>query len=241
MKTLDNKVALITGGSRGIGAAIATRMKDDGATVVTADLAGAEIDCDVRDPTAVQAAVERVVCEQGRLDVVVANAGVSGPVAPIGEVTYEQWREVQSVNLDGVFHTFRAGSAAMAESGGGVLLAVASIMGIRPGPLAGAYSAAKAGAISLVRSYAIDMRAAGIRANAVCPGFVDTDLVRANQEGLEDALGLDSLDAVVDQIQGRMATPQDVAALAAFLASDRVAFMNGGVYTVDGGLSGNLV
>lgn len=240
MYALEGKVAVVTGASGGIGGAIAVAFRKRGAEVMTADLHDADLTCDVRDEEQINETIARTVKRYGRVDVVVANAGVSGPVAPLHEVSFEEWRALQSVNLDGVFLTLKAGAQQMAAQGSGSLLAVASIMGLRPGPLGGPYSAAKAGVISMVRSFALELRPAGVRANAICPGFIDTALFRVNADKLQAGLGVPDLGAVVAQLQGRMGTAEDVAGLACYLASDRAGFTTGGAYTVDGGISGVL-
>lgn len=198
--------------------------------------------CDVREEAEVDALVDGALERHGRLDIAVANAGVSGPIGPLAETSTEGWKSVMDVNVDGTFRTLRRAGAVMAARGdGGALISTASIMGLRPAPLCGAYSATKAAVISMTRSFALELRPAGVRANAICPGFIDTALLCDRDIDLGEELGIPDLDAVVSRVQGRFGQPADITGLALFLASDRASFLTGGAYTVDGGLSENLL
>jgi NAD(P)-dependent dehydrogenase (short-subunit alcohol dehydrogenase family) len=250
---LKDKIAIVTGGAKGLGAAIAVELDSEGARVVVTDIDGdgaaktaAELArgesavCDVRDDAAVEALVADVVARYGTLDIMVANAGIA-TVTPITEMTMEIWHSVLAVNLDGVFSSVRHAGRAMAATGGGSIITMASITGFAGSPLIAHYAAAKAAVISLTKTAAIELRRHGVRVNAICPGFIGTDLVLDRKSQFEQALGIDDFGAVLDQAQGRLGEVGDVAPLAAFLASDRSRFSNGSTFVVDGGMSASLV
>jgi NAD(P)-dependent dehydrogenase (short-subunit alcohol dehydrogenase family) len=250
---LKEKIALVTGAARGLGAAVAAELASEGARVVVSDidgdgaattakeLAGAESAvCDVRDDAAVAALVEDVVSRHGRLDIMVANAGIA-TVTPITEMTLDEWRAVLAVNLDGVFCSVRHAGRAMAAAGGGSIIAMASITAFAGSPLIGHYAAAKAAVVSLTKTAAVELRPHGVRVNAICPGFIGTDLVHGKAHLFEAGLGLENFEAVINQTQGRMGEVGDVAPLAAFLASERSRFCTGSAFVVDGGMTASLV
>jgi NAD(P)-dependent dehydrogenase (short-subunit alcohol dehydrogenase family) len=250
---LKDKIAIVTGGAKGLGAAIAVELDSEGARVVVTDIDGdgaaktaAELArgesavCDVRDDAAVEALVADVVARYGTLDIMVANAGIA-TVTPITEMTMEVWHSVLAVNLDGVFSSVRHAGRAMAATGGGSIITMASITGFAGSPLIAHYAAAKAAVISLTKTAAVELRGHGVRVNAICPGFIGTDLVLDRKSQFEQALGIDDFGAVLDQAQGRLGEVGDVAPLAAFLASDRSRFSNGSTFVVDGGMSASLV
>jgi NAD(P)-dependent dehydrogenase (short-subunit alcohol dehydrogenase family) len=248
---LENKTAIVTGGGKGLGRAIAERLGAAGATVVVADIdsgaaravaasiaRGEDAYVDVRDESSVQQLVDDVVERHGHLDVFVANAGIAG-VRPIVEMPYDEWRDVLSVDLDGVFLCTKHAGRAMASDGGGSIINVASIKAFGGSPATGHYGAAKAGVVSLTKTAALELRASGVRVNAICPGWVMTDMVAANREQLESALGVD-LEEVLTQLQGRLGEPGEIAALAVWLASDRSRFASGTAYVADGGATASI-
>lgn len=249
---LTDKIAIVTGAGRGIGRAIAEALDAEGAVVVVSDIdetaakgvaaglsRGEAVACDVRDEAAVAALVEGTVARHGRLDVAVANAGI-GYLRPIAEMSLESWREVTSVNLDGVFLTVRHGALAMAASGGGSIVTMASVSGMAGSPLFGHYAAAKAGVINLSKTAAIEFRAHGVRVNAVCPSFIDTEMVRVAKPDFDAAIGGDFTNVIVSR-QGRMGEVGDVTPLVVFLASDRSRFSTASAFVVDGGWTGSLL
>lgn len=249
---LKGKVAVVTGAAKGLGAAIARELDSEGATVVVSDIdgAGAEsvaaglsdgsaVTCDVRDEEQVTELLGWVDSRYGRLDVMVANAGIA-TVKPVAEMGIDEWRSVLETNLDGVYSTVRLAANAMAGTGGGSIITMASITGFAGSPLIAHYAAAKAGVISLTKTVATEMRPHGVRVNALCPGWIGTDLVYDRKHEFERALGID-FDQTINRAQGRLGTPEDVAPLAAFLASDRSRFSTGSVFVVDGGMSAALV
>jgi NAD(P)-dependent dehydrogenase (short-subunit alcohol dehydrogenase family) len=252
MPELNDKIAIVTGAAKGLGRAVAEALASEGATVVVTDIdeagAGATADAidraeaaalDVRDDAAVEALIGDVAGRHGKVDVVVANAGIA-TVTPFTELTFEVWRQVQAVNLDGVFSTIRHAARSMTATGGGSIIAMASITGFAGSPLLAHYAAAKAGVINLVKTAAVELKAANIRVNAICPGFIGTDLVNDNAHFFEEILQVD-FTAVINQAQGRLGEVGDVAPLAAFLASERSRFSTGSAFVVDGGMIASLV
>jgi NAD(P)-dependent dehydrogenase (short-subunit alcohol dehydrogenase family) len=250
---LENKVAIVTGAAKGIGLAIAKKLSEAGALVVLADLdatatqeaaatlTNAEgVACDVRDENQVAQLVRETVERHGHLDVMVSNAGIA-TVNPLVQMTLEEWRNVMAVDLDGVFLCTKHAGLAMAGNGGGSIINIASIKAFGGSPATGSYGAAKAGVVSLTKTAALELRGQGIRVNAICPGWIATDMVSDKKEELESVLGVDFGD-VIDHIQGgRLGEPDEIAAVAVFLASDRSSFSSGSAYVVDGGATASLV
>jgi NAD(P)-dependent dehydrogenase (short-subunit alcohol dehydrogenase family) len=253
MGQLEGKTAIVTGAAKGLGRAVARAYAAEGATVVISDLDGEAaratadaidgahaMTCDVRDERQVAALVQETVTEHGRLDVMVANAGV-GTVKPLVMMDLAEWRQVTSVNLDGVFLCVRHAAAAMVAAGGGTIVNMCSITALTGSPLIGHYAAAKAGVRSLTQTAAVELREAGVRVNCICPGFVETDLVIDQKANFEAALDLDDFDAIIAAKQGRYGTPEEVARLAVFLASERSRFSTGSSFVLDGGARASLL
>jgi NAD(P)-dependent dehydrogenase (short-subunit alcohol dehydrogenase family) len=249
---LDGKVAIVTGAAKGLGHAIAHKLSDAGATVVLSDLDEAAVSsaaaglagctsavCDVRDEAQVQKLVADAVAAHGHLDVMVACAGIA-TVKPIVQMPLEEWRAVLSVDLDGVFLCTKHAGLAMASNGGGSIINIASIKAFGGAPATGHYGAAKAGVVSLTKTAALELRSAGVRVNAICPGWVGTDMVNDHKAEFEEVLGI-SFDDYIGHVQGRLGEPDEIAAVAVFLASDRSRFSSGTAYVVDGGATASLV
>ena len=240
MRGLEGKRALVTGAARGIGLAIAQRLTAEGARVAALDVlaidgAALAIQADVRDEDAVRAAFARVADEWGGLDVVVANAAVqlTGSDDRADRLDLEVWRETLDVNLTGAFLTAKHGVRALLAAGGGAIVCVGSpagAYGIARGLQA--YAASKAGMLGLVRTMAADYAGNGIRVNAVYPGITETPM---NRWWIDDPQTRAEVLAPVPL--GRAARAEEIAAVAAFLASDDASYVTGAVWTVDGGLT----
>ena len=232
---LAGKVAIVTGAGSGIGKATSELFRAEGATVIGADLKGADVECDAGDETAVKTLVENVVADHGRLDIFFANAGISGGFDGLFEQDAATWAEILRINLIGPFLAIKYAAPAIKSSGGGSIICTASVAGIRAGAGGPAYSASKAGVINLVKVAATQMVGANIRVNAICPGLIETGMTefifgRAREKGQEDRIGhLNPLK--------RGGQPIEIANAALFLASDDSSYVNGQAITVDGGLS----
>ena len=232
---LAGKVAIITGAGSGIGKASAELFRSEGATVIGADLKGADVECDAGDEAAVKALVDRTVADHGRLDIFFANAGVSGGFDGLFEQDAAAWAEILRINLIGPFLAIKYAAPAMKVSGGGSIICTASVAGLRAGAGGAAYSASKAGVINLVRVAATQLTGANIRVNAICPGLIETGMTgpiydRARAKGQGDRIGqLNPLK--------RGGEPVEIASAALFLASDDASYVNGQSLPVDGGLS----
>ncbi|MEQ7873290.1 SDR family NAD(P)-dependent oxidoreductase [Sphingomonas sp. ASV193] len=235
MSRLAGKIAIVTGAGSGIGAATVELFRREGATVVGADLKGADVACDAGEEEQVRALVEQVVADHGGLDVFFANAGVSGGFDSLFEQDAATWAEILRINLIGPFLAIKYAAPAMKAKGRGSIIATASVAGLRSGAGGPAYSASKAGVINLVKVAATQLAGANIRVNAICPGLIETGMTqfiydRARQKGQEAAIGhLNPLK--------RGGEPVEIANAALFLASDEASYVNGQAIVVDGGLS----
>lgn len=232
---LDGKVAIVTGAGSGIGKATVALFRSEGATVIGADLNGADVDCDAGDDAAVRALIDRAVADHGRLDIVFANAGISGGLKSIFDQTAEDWTDLLRTNLIGPFLAIKHAAPVMAEASGGSIICTASVAGLRSGAGGPAYSASKAGVISLVRTAAQQLTGSNVRVNAICPGLIETGMTefiydRAREKGQGDKIGH------LNPLQ-RGGEPGEIAKAALFLASDESSYVNGHALVVDGGLS----
>ncbi len=254
MSTLEGKRAIVTGAASGIGRGISQLFVERGAQVAMVDVndeavakAAAEIGdktigiaCDVTSATQVEAAVDRAVSEFGGLDVVVNSAGVDHLPQPLIEHNEAEFDKVLAVNLKGVFLGTKYGGKALADSGGGVIINIGSVAGFGGVPQKAAYACSKAGVITLTQGAALELRSMDIRANVICPGFVRTPMVMDNLEEFKKITGA-TVDEMATQLQGRIAEPSDIAAAAAFLASDEASLITGVVFPIDGGISAKVV
>jgi NAD(P)-dependent dehydrogenase (short-subunit alcohol dehydrogenase family) len=236
MGRLSGKVAIVTGASSGIGKATVELFRSEGASVVGADVSeGAEVRCDAGNEADIRTLVEQVAREHGGLDILFANAGVSGGFASIAEQTAEDWAEILRVNLIGPFLAIKYAAPLMKLRGGGSIVCTASVAGLRSGAGGAAYSASKAGVISLVQTAAQQLSGNGIRVNAICPGLIETGMTQpiyemARARGQEQRIGeLNPLN--------RGGEAEEIARAALFLASDESSYVNGTALVVDGGLS----
>jgi 3-oxoacyl-[acyl-carrier protein] reductase len=230
----SGRVALVTGGASGIGAAVAERLRSEGASVASLDLQPASADGvlalsgDVSSSADVERAVAAVERDLGHVDVLVCSAGVPGQSLPTVEVTDEEWRRVMAVNADGVFFCNRAVLPRMVERGYGRIVNVASIAGKEGNPMAGAYSASKAAVIALTKAIGKDVADTGVLVNCVAPAVIETPIL----EGITQ----EHTEYMVARIpMGRMGTPAEVAALVCWLASEECSFSTGATYDISGG------
>jgi NAD(P)-dependent dehydrogenase (short-subunit alcohol dehydrogenase family) len=243
----DGKVAIVTGGSSGIGRSTAQLYARAGARVVVSDIdedggnetvrllreEGAEsefVRADVGKPDDCEKLVAATVEQYGRLDIACNNAGISGASAPTGEYGIEDWQRVIDINLSSVFYCMRYQIPAMLENDGGAIVNIASILGQVGFANAPAYVAAKHGVVGLTRTAALEYSAKGIRVNAVGPGFISTPLI-AQLEDDDDTKQM----LVAKHAIGRLGKDVEVAALIAFLSSERASFITGSYHAVDGG------
>lgn len=231
---LEGKVALITGAASGLGLATAQRFTEEGAVVVGADLTAAEgvHALDVRDEGAVSALVDAIVAEHGHLDVVVNYAGVAGG-GPVHTVDAADWDRVLDVNLKGTFLVNKHALRPMLEQQSGSIVNIASVEGLQGTEGGSSYNASKGAVVVLTKNMAIDYGRAGIRVNAICPGFIDTPMFRAVMGSEHIAQFRDEYRN--DHMLGRFGRPEEIAAVALFLASDDASFVTGVALPVDGG------
>ena len=237
---LSGKVAIVTGAASGIGKAAVELFRSEGAEVVAADIAEAEgiVRTDAGNDEDVRALIDHAVATHGGLDIVFANAGISGGLASIFEQTAEDWAEILRVDLIGPFLAIKHSAPVLKARGGGSIICTASVAGLRSGAGGAAYSAAKAGVINLVTTAAQQLYGTNIRVNAICPGLIETGMTEilykmARDAGREDRIGdLNPL--------RRGGEPDEIAQAALFLASDESAYVNGQALIVDGGLSSSM-
>jgi len=241
MGTLQDRSIVVTGGSSGIGAAIAARLVAEGARVVVGSRTEPSVDgaawvpTDVTDPVAVDALVAAAVERHGGLDALVANAGVQVEKT-IAETTDEEFDHVMDVNVRGVFLCCRAAVRHMRDHGGGAIVNVGSVAGDTADHGLAVYNASKGAVHALTRAIAIDHGRDGVRCNAVRPGWIATAMAEVVFEQADDPAAMRSA-AVARHPVGRLGSPGDVAAMVAWLVSDDAAFVSGSMFTVDGGLT----
>jgi NAD(P)-dependent dehydrogenase (short-subunit alcohol dehydrogenase family) len=245
MGLLDGKVAVITGAGSGMGKASVKVLVREGASVVAGDISGAEKDtadevggnvvpvhCDVTQEADVEAMVQKAVDEFGRLDAVLNVAGIAEGVSVV-DLTSEHYDRTMDVDLRGVLFGMKHGIRAMLEAGnGGAVVNWSSVGGLGGSPFTAVYNAAKHGVIGATKCAAVEYGAQGIRVNAVCPGFVHTEIMGAHPEHMPGILEKAAL--------GRGGQPHEIAEVAAFLASDRASFASGAIIPVDGGWSAKI-
>lgn len=249
---LAGKVAIVTGAGSGIGRASTKLFCAEGAKVLAVDrneeglretvegLKGQAIahGADVGDEDAVKAYIARAEKEFGGLDIVYANAGISGGLVSLLDVSVEMFTEILRINLIGPFLAIKHAAPKMAAKGKGSIVCTASVAGLRANAGGVPYSASKAGVISLVQTSANALIGTGVRVNAICPGLIETGMTQpifdnARAKGVSDKIGQ------LNPLQ-RGGEPREIAAMALFLASDEASYVNGQAFPVDGGLSSTL-
>ena len=248
---LEQKRAIVTGAASGIGRASTQHLAAEGASVLLADIdpeveavaeairsAGGEATAaivDVGDDSAVEALVARALNDLGGLDICFANAGILSSIAPILDLTREDWEKMFRVNVFGIVACIRYAGRAMVEAGGGSIICTASVAGLRAAAGPAHYSASKAAVIGLVQTAAFQLGGTGVRINAICPGIIETGMTKplfefARAAGKEHKLGqLNPL--------RRAGTSEEIAHMVGFLAGDESSYVNGQAIAVDGGLS----
>ena len=243
MEELNGQVALVTGGSRGIGLAIARELASAGARVAVvardgarAEASAAELPgqghrgyaCDVADPEACNALVKQVEADFGTLDILVNNAGVTRDNV-LMRIKDEDWDAVLDTNLRGAFNLMRAASRGMMKRRAGRIVNISSVVGVTGNAGQANYAASKAGLIGMTKSVAKELAGRGVLVNAVAPGYIETDMTAELAEGAREAmLGATAL--------GRIGSPEDVARGVLYLASDLAAYVTGHVLVIDGGV-----
>lgn len=241
MTRFEGKVALVTGGRSGIGKAIAARLQDEGARVLTAqrgrDAVFEGIAADFADPDGPASAVSAAIARAGRLDVLINNAGMMQE-ARVEAMSLDDWNRNLTVNLTAPFLMIKAALPHLRATRG-TIVNIGSVEGLGSNPGHAAYCASKAGLHGLTRAVAVDHGFEGIRCNAVAPGWIDTDLNEAFIESMDDPAAFRRDIGKIHPV-ARTGKPEEVAALAAFLASEESGFITGQVYTVDGGRMAQL-
>jgi len=246
MKTLENKVAIVTGGGSGIGESIAILFALEGAKVVVSDIDEKNgnrvvseiksksgktlfVKADTSKPEDNKRLVDETIKKFGGLHIAVNNAGIGGPSAPVGEYPVDGWNKVIAINLSGVFYGMRYQIPAMLNSGEGCIINMASILGSVSFANSSAYVAAKHGVVGLTKNAAVEYAAKNIRVNSIGPGFILTPMIENNMDK-ETLKFLETKHPI-----GRLGKPEEVAELALWLASSKSSFVTGSYYTVDGG------
>lgn len=253
MNRLSGKVAIITGGSGGIGLATARLFLDEGARVVLVDLDEARlrdaaaglggdavevVAADVSDEAAVRDTLGATVQRHGRLDVLFCNAGIEGAVTPLTDYPVETFDRVLAVNVRGVFLGLKHALPVMQRQGGGSIIITSSVAGFKGGAHLAAYAASKHAVVGLMRSAVLETGASGVRINTIHPSPIDTRMMRAIEHGRAPGAEDAARQMISTRIPaGRYGTPDEVALTALFLASDDSRYCTGGRYSVDGGMT----
>jgi len=254
---LSNKIALVTGGGSGLGAAAARALAAAGARAILMGRTPSELDevaetiraqggealtleADIADETQMQAAFDRIRSTYGRLDIVFANAGINGTWAPVDELTYEEWSETQRINLGGTFLTAHL-SVPLMKAGGGSLIITSSINGTRTftTPGASAYATSKAGQLAFGQMLALELAQYRIRVNVICPGAIETEIDdnTSKRDAEKAAVPAEFPEGKVPLTGGQPGTAEQVADLVVFLGSDRSSHISGSPIWIDGAQS----
>ena len=254
MGRLEGKSVIITGAGSGIGRAATLLFAKEGARLVAVDRTDAVKDtveqvkkaggtadaltADAGSEKDVISFIDKALKNYGKLDAIWANAGVSGGRVPFFEQTEEYWRQILQINLIGPFLAIKHAGMRMVEQGRGSIILTSSVAGLRANAGAAAYSASKAGVISLAQTAAASFLGTGVRVNAICPGLIETGMTKPFFDSVREA-GKEHKIGQLNPLQ-RAGQPEEIAAMALFLASDEASYVNGQAFAVDGGLSSSL-
>ncbi|WP_315737579.1 SDR family oxidoreductase [Bradyrhizobium sp. SZCCHNR1093] len=254
MGRLEGKSVIITGAGSGIGRAASLMFTREGARLIAVDrsegvketvelvkqqggIAEAVI-ADAGSEADVSGFIDRAVATYGKLDVIWANAGISGGLIPIAEQTVEHWQEILRINLIGPFLAVKYAMPHMVRQQRGAIVCTASVAGLKSGASGHPYAASKAGVISLVQTTAYSLSGTGVRINAVCPGLIETGMTKPIFDGAKER-GTEGKIGQLNPLK-RAGQPHEIAAMALFLASDEASYVNGQAFPVDGGLTASM-
>ncbi len=231
---IERRIAVVTGGAKGIGAAVAERLEQDGFIPVVWDIAASvradrlHVVCDVSDENSVAQALAATEREHGPIAVLINNAGLTGPSTTVAETPLAQWQKVQAINLTGTFLCSQAVANVMVPRAYGRIVNIASLAGKEGTPTLSAYSAAKAGVIAFTKAHGKELAGTGVLVNAVAPAAIETDLLQQmSAETVATMIGKSPLK--------RLGTVDELAELVAWLASERCSFSTGAVFDLSGG------
>ncbi len=254
MGRLEGKSVIITGAGSGIGRAASLLFTKEGARLIAVDRSegvretvelvkqqggvAEAVVADAGDEADVVAFIDRAVATFSRLDVIWANAGVSGGLKPIAEQTVEHWQEILRINLIGPFLAVKYAMPHMVRQQRGAIVCTASVAGLKSGASGHPYAASKAGVISLVQTTAYSLSGTGVRINAVCPGLIETGMTKPIFDGAKER-GTEGKIGQLNPLK-RAGQPHEIAAMGLFLASDEASYVNGQAFPVDGGLTASM-
>jgi NAD(P)-dependent dehydrogenase (short-subunit alcohol dehydrogenase family) len=254
MGRLEGKSVIITGAGSGIGRAASLLFTKEGARLIAVDLSegvketvelvkqqggiAEAVMADAGSEADVSGFIDRAVATFGKLDVIWANAGISGGLKPIAEQTVEHWQEILRINLIGPFLAVKYAMPHMVRQQRGAIVCTASVAGLKSGASGHPYAASKAGVISLVQTTAYSLSGTGVRINAVCPGLIETGMTKPIFDGAKER-GTEGKIGQLNPLK-RAGQPHEIAAMALFLASDEASYVNGQAFPVDGGLTASM-